>query len=183
MIAGMSTTPALTLHKQKFEATAKIADLVDHPRNPRRGDDLAVGASVEANGFYGAIVAQRSTGYILAGHTRRRAPPPRTGQTTGPVLWLDVDDATANRILVADNRTAELAHWDDSALLALLNEMTNSELGLAGLGFTGDDLTSLVARTGQDLDDYPPIDEGEDGDEEVNRKPVECPQCHHLFLP
>ena len=41
-----------------------------HPRNPRRGDLDAIKASVDVNGFYGAVVANKRTGYILAGNHR-----------------------------------------------------------------------------------------------------------------
>ena len=33
-----------------------------HPRNPRRGDLDAIKASMDVNGFYGAIVANKRTG-------------------------------------------------------------------------------------------------------------------------
>ena len=73
------------------------------------------------------------------------------------------------------------ARRDGSACCAWLDEMTSSGPGSGRLGVRRRRHDRLVARTGQDLDDYPPIDEGEDGDEEVNRKPVECPQCRPLF--
>ena len=53
---------------QRFEPEADLSLLQDHPRNPRRGDDPSVAASVGGNGFYGAIIAQQGTHLILAGH-------------------------------------------------------------------------------------------------------------------
>jgi ParB-like chromosome segregation protein Spo0J len=50
-----------------------LADLRTHPRNVNHGDLGAILESIDANGFYGAIVAQRSTGYILAGNHRYMA--------------------------------------------------------------------------------------------------------------
>ena len=55
--------------EQAYELVAPRA-LRPHPRNPRRGDVDAIEESIAENGFYGCVVAQRSTGYILAGNHR-----------------------------------------------------------------------------------------------------------------
>lgn len=133
--------------EQSYEADADLAALADHPDNPRRGDDAAVAESIEVNGWYGVVIAQRSSGRILAGHTRRRNLL-ASGATRGPVLWVDCDDATARRILLADNRTAELAAWDSRALSSLLSGMAAEAGGLAGSGFTTEDLAAMVAERG-----------------------------------
>lgn len=128
---------------QRYAPRARLATLLDHPQNPRRGDDNAVAQSLDSNGWYGAIVAQQSTGFILAGHTRRRTLVAK-GETTAPVIWLDVDDATALRILLADNRTAELATWDEAALLTMLNEL--GPVDMESVGFSGEDLATIMRR-------------------------------------
>lgn len=124
---------------QRYEADAELAQLLDHPRNPRRGADASVAASLDANGWYGAIIAQQSSRLILAGHTRRRVLS-ASGQKRGPVLWVDCDDETATRILLADNRTAELATWDSAALADLLGEIPD----LAGTGYDAKAFDALV---------------------------------------
>jgi ParB-like chromosome segregation protein Spo0J len=80
-------------------ATVSVDELKPHPQNARQGDLGSICESIDANGFYGAIVAQQSMGYILAGNHRWRAAIAR-GLKFVPVLWLDVDDATALRILL-----------------------------------------------------------------------------------
>jgi hypothetical protein len=124
---------------QRYEPDADLAQLRDHPRNPRRGDDSSVAASLDRNGWYGAIIAQQSTRQILAGHTRRRVLT-STGEQRGPVIWVDCDDETATRILLADNRTAELASWDTEALAALLGEIPD----LMGTGYDAEAFDALV---------------------------------------
>lgn len=126
--------------QQHYEAEADLTTLRDHPRNPRRGDDPSVATSLDKNGWYGAIIVQRSTGIILAGHTRRRVLT-AAGHTRGPVLYVDCDDATALRILLADNRVAELATWDEAELIGLLREIDADDL--AGVGFATDDMIAL----------------------------------------
>ncbi|MBX9601238.1 MAG: ParB/RepB/Spo0J family partition protein [Bryobacteraceae bacterium] len=109
------------LAEQSFELVA-VERLRCHPANPRKGDLAAIGASIQANGFYGAVVAQRSTGYVLAGNHRLEAAR-REGLAEIPVAWLEVDDATALRILAVDNRTNDLAGYDEAALAELLQQI------------------------------------------------------------
>jgi hypothetical protein len=136
--------PARMAGFQTYESDAQLADLAEHPDNPRAGDDDAVAESIDINGFYGAIIAQLSTRRILAGHTRRRNLL-AAGATTGPVLWLDVDDRAARRILLADNRTAELAAWIPGKLADVLAAMGAD---IEGSGFTEADLAIAIAQAG-----------------------------------
>jgi ParB-like chromosome segregation protein Spo0J len=132
---------------QTYEAVP-LAAVHPHPRNPRRGDLDVITESITTNGFFGACIAQRSTGAILVGNHRWQAAQ-QAGETTVPVLWVDVDDDLAQRIMVADNRTAELAIWDDPTLAEILAELRDADTaGLAGTGFTDADLDNLLATIG-----------------------------------
>lgn len=106
----------------------------------------AIYQSIEANGFYGAIVAQRSTGYILAGNHRYKAAV-EAGAKSVPVIWVDVDDETAVRVLLADNRTNDVASYDNAVLAEILTELANGP-GLEGTGYDGDDLDQLLNDLG-----------------------------------
>lgn len=119
--------------------------LTVHPDNPRRGNLAAIKESIEANGFVGALVAQRSTGLVLAGNHRLIAAR-ELGIGEVPVAWVDADDDRARRILLADNRTADQATWDEAALAKLLDELVPTEESLVGTGFREEDLADLLAR-------------------------------------
>ena len=119
-----------------------VDDLTTHPGNPRRGDLAAVKASIEVNGFYGTIVAQRSTGYVLAGNHRLMAAR-ELGMVEVPVVWVDCDDTRARAILAADNRTSELGGFDSEALAQLL-EGLRIEDALVGTGYSDDDISALI---------------------------------------
>lgn len=119
-------------------------DLHPHPRNPRQGDVGAIIESIKHNGWYGAIIAQRRTGHVLAGNHRLQAAR-HLGIDRVPVIWLDVSDDQAVRILLADNRTNDLASYDDTSLAQLLVEIQEATGGLAGTGYDGDDLDDLLA--------------------------------------
>lgn len=147
---------------QEFDPAIPVADLYEHPRNPRRGNDAAVAESIEHNGFFGAVLVQRSTGYVLAGNTRLRVAK-REGEQTIPGFWLDVDDAEAERILLADNRMSDLAFYDDRALVELLEGLHDSELGLEGTGYTDDQLALMLDAQEDIIDD---LDDDDDPDQE-----------------
>jgi hypothetical protein len=125
-----------------------VASLVPHPENPRKGDVDAIAASIDAHGFYGAVVAQVATGHVLAGNHRLLAAQ-QQGIEQVPVLWLDVDDATARRILLVDNRTNERATWDFEALAAVLAEVQAEDADLAGLGWDEHELEALLGAEWQ----------------------------------
>jgi ParB-like chromosome segregation protein Spo0J len=137
----------MTATKQTYVADFPIGDLHEHPRNPRAGSDEAVERSIDGNGWYGAIVAQAGTNTILAGHTRRRALL-KQGATTAPVIFVECDDETATKILLADNRTAELALWDEEGLSALLkkiaDESPDAELAIIATGFDPAELQAIA---------------------------------------
>ena len=120
-----------------------------HPQNARNGDTDAIGESMRENGVYRPVYAQRSTGHILAGnHTY--ASLLEAGHDQVPVLWLDVDNDQALRILLADNRTADLGRYDDALLAETLQVLGD----LAGTGYDEHDLSDLLASLqAPDLDD------------------------------
>lgn len=136
-----STIPNVPTVAQRYEAAWPIADLREHPDNPRRGDEAAIEASMEKHGFFGAVLVQESTKQIIAGNHRTRVAR-RRGETTVPVLFVDVDDDQAKRILLVDNRSSDDATYDDAELARLLTEM---ESDLSGTGFTNADLDELLA--------------------------------------
>ena len=118
---------------QEFDPEIDIDKITEHPQNPRKGDDRAVGESIARNGFFGAVLIQRSTGHVIAGNTRYRVMRDE-GAATIPGFWVDCDDEVATRIMLADNRTSDLAFYDDEALFELLKGLVESE-GLDGTGY------------------------------------------------
>jgi ParB-like chromosome segregation protein Spo0J len=165
------------LQQQEY-AVVPIASLRPHPANPRRGNVGAIAQSIAANGFYGAVVAQRSSGHILAGKHRWEAAQAE-GLQAIPVFWIDCDDATARRILSADNRVSDLAGYDDEGLARLLTEIRAEAGTLDGTGYDEKAFESLIRQAGNAA-----IAALEDGSqsEEPGEAPAEqdeavCPAC------
>lgn len=119
-----------------------IDSLTPHPDNARRGNIKVIADSLRTHGQYRPIVAQRSTRHIIAGnHTWAAAK--RLQWADIAVSWLDCDDATARRVLIADNKTSDLASYDLDALITVLKQMPT----LDGTGYDSHDLDNLVKST------------------------------------
>ena len=145
---------------QQFEI-ASIDSVRPHPRNPRSGNLATIRESIDVNGWYGAVIVQESTGYILAGNHRYRAALQK-GATEIPVFRLSVDDEQALRILLADNRTSDIAIYDDEQLASLLSELSAQPLGLDGTGFNETAMDELLAELEGNDEAHPASDETED---------------------
>lgn len=122
-----------------------LADLTLLPGNPRQGDIGAVSESMRVNGVYQPIIVNKGTktgrpNEIIAGNHRAQAAK-ALGHETIPAIVLDLTDEEAKRIALADNRTSDLADYDNGALLLMLQDLPD----LAGTGYDGDDLDDLLA--------------------------------------
>lgn len=114
-----------------------------HPHNPNRGDVEAIRESIQAHGFYGHVVVQQETRRILVGEHRWRAAL-EEGADQVPVLWVNVDDQEAEKILLVDNRTAELAKRDKDALVDVLSALLEQDEGTVGTGYTQAEAEAIV---------------------------------------
>lgn len=119
-----------------------LSSLTPHPMNPRRGNLDKIVDSIRANGFYGVIVAQKSTGHILAGNHRWLAAR-QLGMESVPVMWLAVSDAQAKKILLADNRTSDLAEYATEDLHDLLQSVL-ADGDMSGTGYDAADVDALI---------------------------------------
>jgi ParB-like chromosome segregation protein Spo0J len=157
--------------QQQIESTlieyVEVGSLKTHPSNAREGDIGAIITSIQENGWFGTIVAQQSTRYILAGNHRFMAAV-QVGMTHVPVFWVTCDDAQALRILVADNRTSDIGHWDEEGLKDILVGLDSQGM-LLGTGYDKEDLEKLLA--GMDYEDK----------SESEPKLVTCPKCGERF--
>lgn len=145
--------------------------LKQHPKNARRGNVGVIDDSVEANGFYGALVVQRSTRTILKGnHTHRVAMKRCMAQV--PVVWVEVDEPTSLRILAVDNRANDLGGYDDKLLRDLLGEMRAAN-NLVGTGYDDDALAKILAMPA-------PPSEFKQFDESTPTE-HQCPKCLYTW--
>jgi DNA modification methylase len=128
--------------------------LVPYARNARTHSDAQVAqiaASIAEFGFTNPILAG-GDGVIVAGHGRLAAAR-KLGIPTVPVVVLDHLTPTQRRALViADNRIAENAGWDEAMLQVELATLQDDDFDLALTGFdaegqTDDDAAPEVPET------------------------------------
>lgn len=119
-----------------------VDKLSTFPGNPRAGDIAMIRESIRTNGFYGSVGVQRSTGLIVWGNHRFLAARDE-GATDVPVTWVDCSDVEARRILAVDNRSNDLADYDQGKLAELL---ASFEGEFSGTGYAQSDLDALLAE-------------------------------------
>lgn len=123
-----------------------IDRLIPYVRNPRTHSEeqvMQVAASIAEFGFVNPILVGPDN-VIIAGHARVLAARKLT-LTEVPVIVLGHLSETQRRALViADNRLALSAGWDEEMLRVELDALREDEFDLDLLGFTGDELEDLL---------------------------------------
>lgn len=148
-------------------AQTSISELKFYPGNARRGDIDLIADSLSKLGQYKPIVAN-ADGTILAGnHTVMAAQ--RLGWETIDVHRVDVDDETAKRIVLVDNKANDQSTYDVEELVNLLTELPN----LDATGFTRDEVDDLL-ETLDALDDEDIPEPPKDPQPEGYNLLVEC---------
>jgi ParB family chromosome partitioning protein len=142
--------------------TLPPGELTPFHKNPRRGNVPAIAESLATNGQFRPIVVNAGThtgrpNEVLAGnHTLLAAlmlEEEGRGLDGGLDCYVvDVTDREAERIVLADNRTADLGSYDDDGLLDLLESLGDD---LSGTGYADDDVQMLrdIADAAPSLDD------------------------------
>ncbi len=150
--------------------TAKLLPYARNARTHSAEQVAQIAASIAEFGFTNPILAG-SDGVIVAGHGRLAAAQ-KLGLKVVPVVVLDHLTPTQRRALViADNRIAENAGWDDAMLRVEIAALQDDDFDLSLTGFDADALAELMAGDEPDA-------EGETDDDavpEVSETPVSRP--------
>ena len=117
----------------------QISTLKRYPRNAREGDIGAISESLRTLGQYRPVVVNKRNNEILKGnHTVAGAS--ALGWSEIAVAWVDVDDEQAMKIVLADNKTADKATYDNDLLIDVLKGLSTLE----GTGFDSEDFIDVV---------------------------------------
>ena len=150
--------------------------------NVRTDHDLdGIAESIRVNGFRDPIEVWASTNGtpndlphgIVVGEGRYRAAVEICNMEDVPVVEHDFENlAAAQRYSIANNRLTDRSEFDETRLVAQLEELTE----LDGTGFSLDDMEALR------VPDFDPV--GEDEQPRLDRRNcVVCPECGHEFIP
>jgi len=133
--------------KRVWEGNAELARnlvaitrLTPHPRNPRKGDVELIAESLTRFGQQRPVLIDAEQRIVAGNHTYQAAE--SLGWTHVAALRTDLSEPQEiERYLVADNRTSDLATYDNGELLALLKAQPE----LRGTGYTDDDAALIEA--------------------------------------
>ena len=135
----------MTLANHLAVEDVEIDSLHPDPANPRRiaDDELdALERSLRQFGFVQPVLARREDRTVIGGHQRLVAAR-RLGQTTVPVVWLDLSVDQSRVLGLALNKIS--GSWDEQLLARLLGELqASAELDLTLSGFDEDEVRDLI---------------------------------------
>lgn len=124
-----------------------VDKLQPYAKNARTHSDEQVeqiAASMREFGFTNPILVDSADG-IIAGHGRLLAAK-RLGLEQVPVIVLDhLTDAQRRAYILADNKLALNAGWDDAMLSEELKDLNSEGFDLSLIGFNADELDVLLA--------------------------------------
>ena len=148
-----------------------IDKLIPYARNPRTHSDsqiAQIAESIAEFGFNNPILVDTKAG-IIAGHGRLLAAR-KLELKEVPVIVLDhLNDAQKRAYIIADNKLAQNAGWDDELLRSELAALQTGEFDLSLIGFEDEELARLLAA--QDATDGLT-------DEDAVPVPLETPVSH-----
>jgi len=124
-----------------------LPELHEDPANARRHPDVnldAIKSSLARFGQRKPVVVRR-TGMVVEAGNGTLAAARALGWSHLAAVIVDDDATTATGFAIADNRTAELAEWDDEALAALMGSLQADGFDIGDLGFDEDALRDLLA--------------------------------------
>jgi DNA modification methylase len=135
--------PWLSTHIERWP-TEKLVPYARNARTHSEEQVAQIAASIVEFGFTNPILAG-SDGVIVAGHGRLAAAQ-KLGLESVPVVVLDHLTPTQRRaLIIADNRIAENAGWDDAMLRIELQSLQEVGFNLDITGFDADALAEIMA--------------------------------------
>lgn len=123
----------------------RIEEITLYANNPRNNDGAveSVAKSIEKFGFIGAIILNKDK-VIINGHTRVKACK-KLGMETIPAIIVDhLTKEQEDALRIADNKTGEIAEWNEDLLRAELKALEEAGFGIEDLGFDNSELEALL---------------------------------------
>lgn len=154
--------------------SAKVADLIPYARNARTHSEAQIkkiASSIAEFGFINPVITDGKKG-IVAGHGRVMAAE-RLGMEEVPTLEAaHLTEAQKRAYVLADNRLALDAGWDEQLLQIELLDLHDEGFDLSFTGFDLDEIDKLIKEP---VGDSPPEDFDE-YDEDIDTE-HRCPKC------
>lgn len=133
----------------------KTADLIPYARNSRTHSDKQINqiaSSIKEFGFRVPVLVDKDNG-IIAGHGRVLAALKLNMDEIPTVDGSDMTDVQKRMYVIADNKIALNADWDDEILSLELEELESLGADMDILGFDDDELDDMIQGDDADEDD------------------------------
>lgn len=121
--------------------------LIPYAKNPRTHTEeqvAQIAASIAEFGFVNPVLVG-ADGVIIAGHARVMAAR-KLGMAEAPVIVLDhLSEAQRRALVIADNKLAQNAGWDEEMLRVELEALREDDFNLDLLGFDDAEIEALLA--------------------------------------
>lgn len=120
-----------------------IADLTPDPANARKHDERNLKAIIDSLRAFGQQkpIVVDARGIVVAGNGTMEAAK-RLGWDEIAIVRTELDPTQATAFGIADNRTAELAEWDNEVLASLMDSMDDEMRDL--LAFDQKEIDALL---------------------------------------
>lgn len=139
------------MSKQLKIENLPTADLIPYVMNSRTHDAAQVAqiaASIKEFGFTNPVLIDADNG-IIAGHGRLLAAQKLKLQEVPCIRLGHLTDAQKRAYVIADNKLALNAGWDDEALKAELDRLRDEDFDLDLLGFSESDIGAFDVEGGE----------------------------------
>ena len=143
------------------QSTAKVSDLIPYARNSRTHSDAQVNkiaASIKEFGFLNPIIVDGKNG-IIAGHGRIMAAQKLGIDEVPTVEAAHLTEAQKRAYIIADNRLALDAGWDDEMLRVELKDLDSLDFDLSLTGFDEKELAGFLEEPTVGLTDEDAVPE------------------------
>ena len=153
----------------------KVANLIPYARNSRTHSDVQVSqiaASIKEWGWTVPVLIEADGG-LIAGHGRILAAQKLGIEDVPCMIAEGWSEAQKRAYIIADNKLALNAGWDDDALKIELAELGDLDFDLTLTGFDIEEMAQIF-----DEPDFAPGTEDDQGKlDELAPKMVTCPHC------
>ena len=148
--------------KVQYRKTGELTPRNTNPRTHTKKQIGQIAASIEKFGFTNPVLVDEK-GLIIAGHGRLAAAK-KLGMAEVPTLCLtDMSEADRRAYVIADNKLALNAGWDDDLLANEFMYFDSIDFDLGAIGFEAPEIDVLIdsrAQQGEEndiLDEVPPV--------------------------
>ena len=158
--------------------TRLISELKAYENNSRTHPEAQIAqiaASIKEFGFTNPVLIDEADG-VIAGHGRLLAAK-LLGHTEAPCIVLTgLSDVQKRAYVIADNKLALNAGWDDDLLRVELGALHEDEFNMELLGFDASELSAAMG-----LDSLPPESSSREIDPDDYKMGCVCPKCGFEF--